>query len=70
MHDEDTSIVIPIDIFTELSIKYGIALEELAKAFSRGAVDGLNYRDEKLEKRRDKLGRMFGTPERSGFPVE
>ena len=70
MHDEDTSIVIPIDIFTELSVKYGIALEELAKAFSRGAVDGLNYRDEKLEKRRDKLSRMFGTPERSGFPLE
>ena len=65
LHDEDTSITIPIDIFSELSERYGVELGELAKIFSTGVADGLKDRDAKLGKRRDELSRLFGTPEKA-----
>lgn len=40
----DNDIEVPIDIFKMLSQKYGIPLEELTKAFIKGATDSVNKR--------------------------
>ena len=64
MHDEDTNIVLPIDIFRKLTERYDISIDELARSFSKGVADGLKERSDYFRKIERKMDLMIGTPEK------
>ena len=47
IHEEKDNISVPFDILEEVSEKFDIKLEELARAFSKGVIDGLKEKEEK-----------------------
>ena len=64
MHDEDTNIVVPVDIFRKFSERYGVSVDEQARAFAKGVTDGLKERSEYYRKIGKSLDLLCGTPEK------
>ena len=64
MHDEDTNIVLPIDIFRQLAQRYDISIDEMARSFSKGVADGLKERSDYYRQIERQMDLMIGTPEK------
>ncbi len=64
MHDEDTNIVLPVDIFRKLAERYDVTIDELARAFSKGVADGLKERSDYFKMIERRMDLVIGTPEK------
>ena len=64
MHDEDTNIIVPVDIFRKFSERYDVSVDELARAFAKGVTDGLKERSEYYGKLRRRIDLLIGIPEK------
>ena len=64
MHDEDTNIVLPVDIFRRCEERYDVTIDELARAFSKGVADGLKERSDYFKMIERKMDLVIGTPEK------
>ena len=51
IHEEKDNISVPFDILEEISERFDIRLEELARAFSKGVIDGLKEKEERKKKK-------------------
>ena len=58
LHDEETNIVVPVDIFRKFYERYDVSIDEQVRAFVKGVTDGLNERSEYLRKIVKNLDRL------------
>ena len=64
IHDDINNINIPIDIFSKISTKTGIALSKINSAYVEGVSVGVKERKQRSHQFMERLSSIFGTPEK------